>query len=232
MIMRFFDRMKSYTGLAILLTLCSVYSLTIVPPIVQARPFGIEQFSIQTTVAEKVAERNGYRVVNRPYSFTQAGGHPSGLTTRILFDTEEYNHGPNGESRSVVPTQDPKDVVVDIPPGLIGDPQATPRCSLTNVTDKQARCPADTQVGTARTHFSEPSKEAFGPIYNVVPEAGQTAEFALVTQGSIFLAEGHLVRSGPEEPEGRPAPYAVTVVSNGIPEVEIPELEVTFWGTP
>lgn len=218
--------------LVVLGILCVASALVTVPAVARARPFGIEQFSVKTTVAEKVAERNGFRVVNRPYAFAQAGGHPSGLTTTIVFDTEEYNHGPNDEFHSVVPTQDPKDVVVDIPPGLIGDPLATPRCSLVNVTDKQARCPTDTQVGTIRTRFGEEEKEALGPIYNVVPEAGQSAEFALVTQGAIFLAEGHLVRSGPAGPDGRPAPYDITVVSNGIPGVEIPELEVTFWGTP
>ncbi len=223
---------NSHIRSAVLVILCGISALAMVPAAAHARPFGIEQFSVQTTVAEKVAEHNGYRVVNRPYSFTQAGGHPSGLTTKIVFDSEEYNHGPSGEFHAVVPTQDPKDVVVDIPPGLIGNPQATPRCSLTNVTDKQARCPAATQVGTIRTRFSETAKEALGPIYNVAPEDGQSAEFALVTQGAIFLADGHLVRSGPPGPEGQPAPYAVTVVSNGIPGVEIPELEVTFWGTP
>ena len=197
----------------------------------QARPFAIEQFSVQTTMAREVPEQNGYTVVNEPYSFTQAGGHPDGLTTRIVFASEEFNYENAGkEVHVVVPTQDPKDVVVDVPPGLIGDPMAVPRCSLTNVTDKKIPCPASTQVGMVRSRISGGGKEVLGPVYNVVPEAGQSAEFALVAQGLTVLATAHLVRAGKGAPGEQP--YGITVVSNGMPAVQVLELEVTFWGVP
>ncbi len=197
----------------------------------QARPFAIEQFSIQTTTTREVPEQNGYTVVNEPYSFTQAGGHPDGLTTRIVFASEEFNYKSAGEEfHSVVPTQDPKDVVVDVPPGLIGDPMAVPRCSLTNVTDKKIPCPASTQVGVVRSRISGGEKEVLGPVYNVAPEAGQSAEFALVAQGLTVLATAHLIRTG--KGSSGEQPYGITVVSNGIPAVQVLELEVTFWGVP
>ena len=34
----------------------------------------------------------------------------------------------------VVPTRDPKDIVADLPPGLIGNPMAVPRCALVDFT--------------------------------------------------------------------------------------------------
>jgi hypothetical protein len=212
--------------------ICGLSALVpaVVPAAAQARPFGIEKFAIQTTVPREVAESDGFRVVNEPYSFTQAGGHPEALTTTLDFDTEEFNYVREKESHAVVPTQDPKDVVVDIPPGLIGDPLAVPRCSLTGVTDKKIPCPPSTQVGQIRLRYSGGSKEALGPIYNVEPEFGQSAEFAFVVQGAEFLATAHLIRTG----GGRPGeqPYGIAVVGNNLSAVQPVELEVTFWGVP
>jgi hypothetical protein len=206
-----------------------LFVLALVPALAQARPFGIEQFSIQTTTPRQVPEHEGYRVVNEPYVFTQAGGHPAALTTKIAFDSEEFNYGANDESNTVTPTQDPKDVVVDIPPGLIGDPMAVPRCSLANVTDKEAPCPPSTQVGTIRVVHGD-GREQLGPVYNIEPEAGQSAEFALVVSGVDFISTAHLVRTG--QGTGGEQPYGITVVTNGTPAVDLVEVEVTFWGVP
>jgi hypothetical protein len=207
-----------------------MFLLAATPGVVQARPFGVEQFSVQTTTPREIPESGGFRIFNEPSFFSQAGGHPAALTTRVVLDSEEFNYGPKDEIHTVVPTQDAKDVVVDVPPGLIGDPMAVPRCSLTNVTDKKAACPPSTQVGVIRIRGSGGNKEDIGPIYNVTPEAGQSAEFALVTAGVDFLATAHLVRTG--QGTSGEQPYGITVVSNGIPAIQTVEYEVTFWGVP
>jgi hypothetical protein len=192
----------------------------------ERKPFGIKSFTLQTTVPKEMPEDNitpgGFTVVNEPYTFTQAGGHPLALTTTFVFDSEEFVVG--GGEKYTFPTQDPKDIVVDLPSGLIGDPMAVPRCSLTNVTNKKLPCPADTQVGLVRFRFFDGEKESLGPIYNVTPEAGQSAEFALVVSSVNVLATAHLVRT----PQG----YGITVASNKISMVELLEAEVTFWGVP
>jgi hypothetical protein len=167
----------------------------------EAKPFGIERFSLQTTIPSEVpedtgsGEKTGFRVVNEPYVFTQAGGHPVALTTTILFDSEQLTTS-SGEVE-VVPTQDPKDVAVTLPAGLIGDPQAVPQCSLTSVTHASGACPADTQVGMVQLRYSGGSKGSLGPIYNVTPEAGQSAEFALVTRGVKTSASSSSTGRGP-----------------------------------
>ena len=162
------------------------------------------------------------RFVNEPYSFTQAGGHPWGLTTKIQFATEEAA-SPRGLSFSW-PTRDPKDIVVNLPPGLLGNPQAVPRCPLTTILDRGERCPAVTQVGWARLRLLG-GKEDAGPIVNLTPEAGQSAEFGLENEsGFTYVLTAHLVRTA----QG----YGVTVATNGVPIVELSEAEITFWGVP
>jgi len=59
---------------------------------------------------------------------TQAGAHPYQGVTDIAFSGNE----------SV------SDIRVDLPPGLISNPQATPRCTAAQFPS----CPKETQVGT------------------------------------------------------------------------------------
>ncbi len=43
-----------------------------------------------------------------------------------------------------------RDVLVDLPQGLIGNPQAIPSCSRQDFEGFQPDCPVDSQVGTLR----------------------------------------------------------------------------------
>ena len=194
----------------------------------EAEPFEIKRFTMQTTRLKEVSFGAGiYDFVNEPYAFTQAGGHPSALTTTVEFTTEEFEKI-NGTitEHVVVPTHDPKDIVADLPPGLLGNPTAVPRCPLTQIltggSDKQ--CPADTQVGVYLLHWLG-GKQQLGPIVNATPELGQSAEFALENKGGVVpVLTAHLVRTA----QG----YGITVVSNEIPMAGIYSAEVTFWGVP
>jgi hypothetical protein len=199
-----------------------------------SKPLEITKFAMQTTAPTREEGNctNGAnnqvgscRFVNEPYTFTQAGGHPWALTTTVRFASEEFPSGSIGRLRNPVePTRDAKDIVVDLPPGLLGDPQAVPRCSLTEILDKRERCPDVTQVGWARIVLFGGNEDA-GPIVNLTPEAGQSAEFGLENETKFtYLLTAHLVRTA--------AGYGFTVVSNGIPVTELLEVEATFWGVP
>jgi hypothetical protein len=204
----------------------------------EGKPFGIKRFTIQTTAPTREVELEGgihiargeeeiYEFVNEPYAFTQAGGHPWALTTTGEFTTEEITSG-DGSAKEVVPTRDPKDVVVGLPPGLLGDPVAAPRCSLAFVLDhgNNERCPDDTQVGEYVIGINGVS-EVLGPIVNVTPAVGQSAEFALENTVPIDtpLLTAHLVRTA----QGS---YGFTVTSNAIPLLSLRSFELTFWGVP
>lgn len=195
---------------------------------VEGKPLKFTKFTLQPTretIEESFTAPSGYsgvRFINEPYAhpYTQAGGHPWGLTAAGEFETEPTSYGRTLGSRDV------KDVITDLPAGLLGDPMAVPRCSLTFVTGSAGGgCPADTQLGVFRVKIGV--GEVVGPIVNVVPEAGQSAEFALegaAEKVGIPLLTAHLVRTT----EG----YSFAVDSNSIPNIDLQAFELTFWGVP
>ncbi len=190
----------------------------------EAKPFGITKFTMQTTGPTREESLGGgkYEFVNEPSAFTQAGGHPWALTTTFELASEEVEN-PMEKVLYLGPTRDPKDIVVSLPPGLLGNPVAVPRCSLADLHDF-IKCPSSTQVGVYHIRFVG-GHEELAPIVNVTPEAGQSAEFALENTIKFdALLTAHLVRT----PEG----YGFSVSSNRIPLVELTSLELTFWGVP
>jgi hypothetical protein len=203
----------------------------------EARPLEITKFTMQSTVPTRIVPLGGaakfpdeneneyYEFLNEPSGFTQAGGHPWGLTAKIEVASEEVVEEQAGghKSRSIAPTRDPKDFVISLPPGLLGDPQAVPRCPLA-VALAGGVCPASTQIGVYKVSVFG-GKEILGPIVNVTPEAGQSAEFELETKQHIaFGLTAHLVRTA----QG----YGFTVTDNGVPSVLLYSVETTFWGVP
>ena len=125
---------------------------------------------------------------------TQAGSHPYCGATSFQVTTAN----PDGTG---APSGTLADVRVDLPPGLIPNPLATPQCPQADF----GSCPADTQVGTesvvayitslgadacyGASNFCTPSViPPLGgavPIYNMVPSsASQVSDFAFSVSGS------------------------------------------------
>jgi hypothetical protein len=216
--------------LAILTAAGALLALPVSAGASEVTPLGIAKFTLQPTEQTKEVALGGteYEIVNEPYKtpFTQAGGHPWALTTAAEFTTEEVDDSGHAGKKVRVPTRDPKDVTVSLPPGLLGNPQAVPRCPLSQVTTGRAACPSDTQIGVFVLHL-DGGQHTLGPIVNVTPEAGQSAEFALELQVravDVPLLTAHLVHTA--------AGYGFTVVSNDIPLVSLAGFELTFWGVP
>lgn len=210
--------------------LCSVVALgcLVVPAAVLASggaKLKITQFSMEATRATRLANlKNEAEIENLPYvpPFTQAGSHPWALTTLLEFGQE-----PLPGEMVKIPTQEPKDVFVELPPGLLGNPLAGPRCSLT-VAFGEGACPADTQIGVYRVRWFD-GKQTLGPIVDVSPEKGQSAEFALENEFHVSASlTGHLIRV---KENGRES-YELSVSSTGIPLVQLYRVETTFWGVP
>ncbi len=63
---------------------------------------------------------------------TQAGSHPYEYTTTVEVNTELVSSPniANGDKVPVAAGGDVKDIEVNLPPGLVGDPSATPQCTL------------------------------------------------------------------------------------------------------
>jgi hypothetical protein len=180
-------------------------------PAGESQQFGIASFSMQTT------ETNS-QGVSEPYFFNQAGGHPFALTNTIEFSS----------------SQDPKDVIIDLPAGMVANPQAIARCS-----GSSEHCPTDSQVGVFELRFAGKEDElaVLGAIVNMTPYTGQAAELGLEVPllGRVLLV-GHLVRT----PQG----YGLSIIGHGLPALDLSSLgglfpavhltsmQTTLWGVP
>ena len=113
----------------------------------------------------------GFQGLSAAPTNTTAGAH-SDLNIHIGF---------TGASDNV------KDLTVSLPPGMVGNPTATPLCTLTQLQGDS--CPAATQVGTTTAkvtaHLANPLPLTLpltvnGSVYNVEPAAGEPARFGIV----------------------------------------------------
>lgn len=115
--------------------------------------FGIQDFTAEVRKADNTTLE------------TQAGAHPFVGVTSFTFNSTAS--GPDGHV---------KDVRVDLPPGLISNPQATPRCTAAQFPS----CPKETQVGTEQL-TAEPllvPLTVTEPVYNMEVGKDQLADFA------------------------------------------------------
>ncbi len=136
----------------------------------EAPPFGLLEFNLQTSSVSGAPD-------------VQAGDHPFALTTTLSFPQGEIVGGHGGLPG--VSIQVPKQMEIDLPVGLVADPQAVSRCMLVDLFAQ--RCHAGSQVGTFFINFAQQplySTETSGyPIYDVVPEHGYPAEFGVFIGG-------------------------------------------------
>jgi hypothetical protein len=167
--------------------------------------FGIESFSLETL------DKDG-----QPY--TQAGGHPYAMKVIVSLTTTAAETDRNPASV----TANMRTVQVDLPPGLIGDPTATPKCEPSLMKPNQ--CPATTQVGMA-TVFAARGTSEFGPVYNLTPPEGTAAQLGARFNvfGTARIDAG--VRTGSD--------YGVTADSIFVTADEgVQRVEMTLWGVP
>ncbi len=89
------------------------------------------------------------------------------------------------------PSHDLKDLTIHLPPGLVGNPLATPQCTearLNSAATGGAGCPAASQVGTVSNSVvitvgvSDSPQTVTGKIYNVTPRPGEPGRFGIVLQ--------------------------------------------------
>ena len=91
----------------------------------------------------------------------QAGAHP--FEFKVAF---EMNQDSEGEPEGTL-----REVIFDLPPGMVGNPFAVARCSGADFEGVLPNCPANTQVGTAILHVFTLGPVS-APIYNLTPPLG------------------------------------------------------------
>ena len=145
---------------------------------------------------------------------TQAGSHPYALT--VAFSMNAIGSGLLKESPA---GGEARRININLPPGIVGDPLAVPRCTLTEF--EQETCPASTQVGEDMTTAQGAS--IIEPVFNLVPPPGVAAQFAFSFFGAnLFIDAG--VRSGGD--------YGITEHSSDIPQDSVVFNSTTIWGVP
>ena len=154
----------------------------------------------------------------------QAGAHPD-FTTRLDFRTLD--------DAGTLPDGNVKDVVVELPPGVLGNPTAAPQCRFEQLRNDtpfdpyaMSACPVDTQVGFASVgalgSTIESGAVASG-IFNLVPPRGMPALFGFNIFGTVVLLA----------PELRGSDYGLTVRSLDTSQsLPITGVKLTLWGIP
>jgi hypothetical protein len=176
-------------------------------------PFGLSYFDLD--MAEPDGETD-----------TQAGSHPYELTASLAFNVSSLEAPAGGNAGAPLANASPKDLELELPPGLVGDPAAVPRCSQAAFLEREElNCPLDTQVGTVKPYFYGRFPSAVYPVYDIVPPPGQPAELgfsvARVDHVPIFFH----VRS-----EGD---YGLTMQLADIPEAgPLQGAILSLWGVP
>ncbi|MHB8242699.1 MAG: hypothetical protein ACYDHN_12010 [Solirubrobacteraceae bacterium] len=160
----------------------------------------------------------------------QAGSHPLAMTTAFAFNVESLMEGREVfGGRGPLPGAEARNVEVSLPPGLVGDPNALPRCPAASfeTVNGSGNCPSDTQVGTMRLFFygDETSPQTV-PVYNVVPPGDQPAELGFTIAGFAHTAMFFKVRSGSEG-------FGLTAKLSEITEADPVQAGIlTIWGVP
>jgi hypothetical protein len=119
--------------------------------------------------------------------FKQAAGHPPKGFTQIIV-----KHTPGAIFD--IPVGNLKTVLVDLPPGLSVNPQATPQCQLAP-GESPLLCPLTTKVGTSSLTAVNPLTSIglplSAPVFNIAPRHGEPARFGFSVLGNdIFLNAG------------------------------------------
>jgi DNA-binding beta-propeller fold protein YncE len=141
---------------------------------------------------------------------TQAGSHPYELVANVAYNTRFLRREAIADSPYVIqPDGNAKDVIVDLPPGLVGDPNATTqKCTLAELDAhksnfKENECPIDSEVGELEAEFGDEPGAGVGelkePVYNMVPPRG----VAMQIGGGFILTNAYIdsgVRAGGNYP--------------------------------
>lgn len=177
-----------------------------------AAGFGVEEF-------ELTPEEAGGRVDSR------AGSHPFQLTSVVTL-----NQGPVRPSGEVWPVGMPKEVRVDSPVGLVGNPTPVEQCSesqFTTIVEQAPLCPVGSVIGVASLTFSGGGKryyDAVTPIYNLVALEGEPARFGFYAAVFPVSLQASVASGGD---------YHVVVSSQNITQLAgLLSARVTLWGVP
>ncbi|HEU4737975.1 MAG TPA: hypothetical protein VFS54_02705 [Solirubrobacterales bacterium] len=120
-----------------------------------------------------------------------------------------------------------KDLIVSLPPGMIGNPQKFPRCTVTQFgeTPQESECPQDAQVGVTEVRLAGTiNATLIEPVYNMTSPGGETvARFGFFAGPYPTTIKARL----------NPVDYSVEAAVEGASAVaEVIGANTTLWAVP
>jgi hypothetical protein len=149
----------------------------------------------------------------------QAGSHP--YEARFAFALNRTTDA-GGET---MPDETLKDLEVELPPGLIGNPLGVPQCLAEEFQDSalfEQGCPAAAQIGTMKLETT--LADVTVPVFNLEPPPEKTAQFG------VFALLAPIVMDASVRSDGE---YGLKVTMRNLPQF-LPLLGgvLNLWGVP
>jgi hypothetical protein len=177
-----------------------------------AAPSAHAAFGIAPGSLNAVAEEEGGSLDLR------AGSHPFSYTVHFDLNTMQ----------GVTEGGQMRDVLIEAPLGLVGNPRAIPACSREVFEAGAEGCSNSTQVGVLVATVGGLG-QVVTPIYNLAPPAGTALQFGVFAKSAELLAQQYFsVRSQNSAGESE---YGVKVFTPNLP-VEVSSVTATIWGMP
>ncbi len=165
---------------------------------------------------------------------TQAATHPYGLDLEIgLNQGGEFEAQPG----AAFPDGDPRDLRIELPPGLLANPAALAKCSAEQfhsprlspfeVSRSGESCPDKSQVGTVEVQSSQGGGQLrrFG-LFNLTPPPGVAAQLGFAPYGTPIVFDLHLRL-------GQAGAYAFAIEATDLPQaLDLSGLGLSLWGIP
>jgi hypothetical protein len=167
--------------------------------------FGVEEFTMETVGPPPGGEPD-----------SAAGSHPYELVTRIVLPHGVVK-GADGAAALA------KDILAELPPGLIGNPTAAERCPVRLAEER--KCSGNSQVGVLKVRSAGVANFFNAQLFNVAPAKGSPARFAgqINASTNAYISAG--VRTGDD--------YGINSGSFNLPTLSNPfEFEIRLWGVP
>ncbi|HET7043108.1 MAG TPA: hypothetical protein VFI13_13905, partial [Gemmatimonadales bacterium] len=168
--------------------------------------------------ADKDFSKYAVESASASLSSTQAGAHADFTMSFRLSSTEDAPPKPYAFSR---------DLSFHLPPGLIGNPQKLPRCTLAQfgAGSGDTQCPQDSQVGITEVQLAGGiNSTLIEPVYNMESPGGD-----IVARFGFFAGFYPAIANVRVDP----ADYSLIVSVEGAPAAaEVIAAKTTIWGVP
>jgi uncharacterized repeat protein (TIGR01451 family) len=151
---------------------------------------------------------------------TQAGSHPYRAFTEFHIITARDSLG------AELPIENTQDTIVELPPGVFGNPQAVATCTEQQLYGQSGNtnCRPESQVGMIEVQFAGETNFQKKPLYNMQTPPGSPALLAFNFFNTLVQVYAK-VRSGED--------YGVTAIVKNAPETSpFKGIVFTVWGVP